>query len=107
MSIFSSDKSSAESGHINVIAEIHAKAGHEDAVRLLLTMLVEPSRQENGCKAYHLLESKYQRGAFFTYEEWTSEDALNVHLEGAKPKLEQARSMMDGEMKLTVLEHLI
>lgn len=107
MSIFSSDKSSAESGHINVIAEVKAKAGKEEEVRLFFSALVEPSRAEDGCKAYHLLEAKHAPGTFFTYEEWTGEDKLNKHLEGAKSKLDAAKSMMDGELKITVLNHLL
>ncbi len=107
MSIFSTDKTSAESGHINVIAEIKAAPGQEEAVRLLLSALVAPSRAEDGCKAYHLLEAKHAPGTFFTYEEWTSEAALETHLAGAKTKLDAAKTMLDGDVKLTVLTHLI
>lgn len=107
MSLFSTDKPSSESGHINVIAEMHAKAGQEDALRTLLSGLVEPSRKEKGCKSYHLLEAKHKPGQFFTYEEWTGEDVLATHLEGAKPKLDQAKTLVDGEMKITVLNHIV
>ena len=107
MSLFSSDKTSATSGHMNVIAEIKAKAGKEREVRSMLTALVEPSRAEDGCKAYHLLEAKHAPGTFFTYEEWTSEEALQQHLTGAKPKLDAAAGLLDGAMRLTVLEHLV
>ena len=107
MSLFSTDKPSSESGHINVIAEINAKAGQEDALRTLLSSLVEPSRKENGCKAYHLLEAKHKPGQFYTYEEWTGEDELATHLEGAKPKLDRAKAMVEGEMKITVLDHIV
>ena len=51
MSLFRSDRSSAESGHINVNAEIRAKAGREQEVRAMLSALVVPSRAEDGCKA--------------------------------------------------------
>lgn len=107
MSIFSSDKSTAESGHINVIAEVKAKPGKEEEVRLLFSALVEPSRAEEGCKAYHLLEAKHAPGTLFTYEEWTSETMLDQHLAGAKSKLDAAKSLVHGEMKITVLNHLI
>jgi quinol monooxygenase YgiN len=91
---------------INVIAEIRAKAGCEDAVRAMLTSLVEPSRKEKGCKQYLLHEDKKTPGSFWTYEEWTSETALEDHLVGAKGMLEQAKPLLDGELKLTILNLL-
>jgi quinol monooxygenase YgiN len=107
MGLFSSDKTSEDSGHINVIAEIKAKLGDEGKVRAMLVAMVPLSRAEKGCKGYHLLEAKHEEGSFYTYEEWESEADLQVHLAGAKPKLEAAKSLLDGEMKLTVLDHLI
>ena len=107
MSFFSDDKTSAETGHINVIAELHTKPEHADAVKTMLVSLVEPSRAEDGCKSYHLLVSKHDPTRFYTYEEWTGEDKLRTHLEGAKPVLDKAKDMLVGEMKLTVLEHLV
>lgn len=107
MSLFSSDKTSAVSGHINVIAEIKAKTGHEGAVREMLTALVEPSRAEDGCKSYHLLEAKHEAGSFYTYEEWVSEEHLAKHLEAAKGMLVKAETLLHGDMKLTVLSHLV
>ncbi len=92
---------------INVIAEIMAKSGCEDAVRAMLTSLVEPSRKEKGCKLYLLHEDKKKPGSFWTYEEWTSEEALEEHLVGAKGMLEQAKPLLDGDLKLTVLNLLV
>lgn len=107
MGLFSSDKTSAESGHINVIAEIRAKSGHEAAIRTLLETMVPAARAEDGCKEYHLLESKKHPGSFYTYEEWTSEEHLNRHLEGAKATLDQSSELIEGAPKITVLEHLL
>ncbi len=107
MGLLSTDKTSEESGHINVIAEFKAKAGHEFELRALLSALVPSSRSEEGCKAYHLLESRHEAGSFYTYEEWTSEALLQKHLDGAKDALKKAEPILDGTMKLTVLEHLV
>lgn len=107
MSIFSSDKTSAESGHINVIAELRAKPEHAAEVQTMLSDLVEPSRAEDGCKGYHLLVNAKDPASFYTYEEWTSEEKLNAHLAGAKPMLEKAKHLLAGEMKLTILNHLV
>jgi quinol monooxygenase YgiN len=94
---------------ISVIAEIKAKAGHEEEVRVLLHGLVEPSRAEDGCAVYHLLEDKSKPGSFSTYEEWESVAALEKHLNGAgaKAALDKAQPVLDGEMKLTVLRKLL
>ena len=107
MSIFSSDKTSAESGHINVIAELQAKPDHAAEVKAMLIALVEPSRSEDGCKGYHLLVSTKDPASFYTYEEWTSEEKLNAHLAGAKPMLDKAKHLFASEMKLTILDHLV
>ena len=107
MSIFSTDKPSHEDGHINVIAEIVSKPEHAAEVKELLASLVAPSRAEDGCKDYHLLVSKKDPSSFYTYEKWTSEEMLQKHLEGAKPLLDKAKPLLVGEMKLTVLEHLV
>jgi quinol monooxygenase YgiN len=98
-----------DDGKISVIAEIKAKAGHEEEVRVILHGLVAPSRAEDGCEVYHLLEDKNKPGSFSTYEEWTSIKALDAHLEGAgtKAALEKAKPMLDGELKLRVLRKLL
>ena len=107
MSFFSNDKTSAETGHINVIAELQAKPEHVEAVKAMLMGLVEPSRAEDGCKGSHLLVNKHDPTRFYTYEEWTGEDKLKAHLEVAKSLLEKSNDLILGEMKLTVLDHLV
>lgn len=92
---------------INVIAEIKAKSGSEEAVRAILVSLVAPSRKESGCKEYFLHEDKKSPGSFFTYEEWSSEAALEAHLAGAKNTLEQAKPLLYGDLKLTIMKRLI
>jgi quinol monooxygenase YgiN len=107
MSLFSSDKTSADSGHINVIAVIQAKSGHEASVRTMLEALVLTARDEDGCKGYHLHEDKKHPGSFYTYEEWTSEAHLDRHLEGAKPALDKAAPLFEAAPRIIVLEHLV
>jgi quinol monooxygenase YgiN len=94
---------------ISVIAEIKAKAGHEEEIRVILHELVAPSRAEDGCEVYFLLEDKSQPGSFSTYEEWESIGALEKHLNGAgtKAALDKAQPMLGGEMKLTVFRKLL
>jgi quinol monooxygenase YgiN len=98
-----------DDGSISVIAEIKAKAGHEEEIRVILHELVGPSRAEVGCEVYHLLEDKKHPGSFSTYEEWDHIASLRKHLagDGAKVALEKAKPMLDGEMKLTILRKLL
>lgn len=98
-----------DDGKISAIAEMKAKAGHEEEVRVILHELVAPSRAEEGCEVYHLLEDKKKPGSFSTYEEWDKVSSLERHLAGAgaRASLEKAQPMLDGEMKLTVLRKLM
>lgn len=98
-----------EEGRISVIAEIDAKAGHEEELRVILHELVAPSRAEAGCEVYHLLEDKKKPGTFATYEEWASVALLQKHLAGpgAKAALEKAQPFLDGEMKLSIFRKLL
>ena len=91
---------------INVIAEVQAKPGSEDAVRAVMISLVAPALKEKGCKLYHLHEDTKQPGSFVTYEEWASEEALQTHLEKTKPILAQVQPLLAGELKLRVLKVL-
>lgn len=103
------DEDGPGGAQISVIAEIKAKAGHEEEIRVILHELVGPSRAEAGCEVYHLLEDKKIPGSFSTYEEWESVKFLEAHLGGevAKAALEKARPMVDGEMNLRVFRKLL
>jgi quinol monooxygenase YgiN len=77
----SSAKAKAKgSGDYYVIAEIVAKPGSADALRALLVPFAEKSRNEPGCKLYTLLEVESEPRRFLTYERWTDEAALQVHM---------------------------
>jgi len=63
-----------------VVATLTAKPGLEDAVRLALVSLIEPTRAEADCVQYDLHESRETPGVFVFYEKWTSKEALDQHL---------------------------
>jgi quinol monooxygenase YgiN len=108
MSLLHPDATSAQSGHINVVAQTYAKPGKEDEVRQLMMGIAEAARKEDGCKGYHLLEAKHAPGTFFTYEEWTGEDVLKTHLEGATRKMAAAQDLFaQAPQPPTVFEHLL
>ncbi len=92
---------------VNVIAEIRAEVGCEEAMRAMLTALVTSSLAEKGCKLYRLHGDKKAPGLFYTYEEWGSETAMNEHLIGARQTLEQASALLDGSVRISVMKLLV
>jgi quinol monooxygenase YgiN len=94
---------------ISVISEIKAKAGHEEEIRVILHNLAGPSKAQEGCEAYYLLEDKKRPGCFSTYEEWDKVASLERHLSGAEAKaaLDRAQPLLDGETKITIFRKLL
>ncbi len=105
MSLFG-NSSDTPADAISVVAQIRAKAGHEAEVRTMLSALAAPSRKESGCLQYHVFEDKHYTGSFFTYEEWESEAALDKHLAGAKDALDQAKALLQEDLRISVLKRL-
>jgi quinol monooxygenase YgiN len=91
---------------VNVIVEVQAKTGCEEAVRAMLTAQAAAALEEKGCKVYRLHEDKASPGLFFTYEEWGSETALKEHLIGVKQTMEQAKPLLEGLVRVSVVKLL-
>ncbi|MFB2773195.1 putative quinol monooxygenase [Pelatocladus sp. BLCC-F211] len=66
---------------VQVLARVVALSGKEDAVGSLLLQLVEPTRQEEGCIRYELLQNHAEPTEFIFTEEWENEVALMAHLD--------------------------
>ena len=64
---------------VHVIARMRAKAGKEEALKVVLTALVAPSRRELGCYKYDLLQSTSDPRDFCFLERWETEQAVNQH----------------------------
>jgi quinol monooxygenase YgiN len=77
---------------LTVVAEMIALPGREDALRQALLDCIEPTRKEDGCVQYDLHESTGKPGHFVFYENWTSAEALAVHLE--TPHLTRLKSQL-------------
>ena len=52
-----------------------------DETRELLLSLIEPTRAEAGCVTYDLMQNRAEPTDFTFFEEWTSDAALDAHLE--------------------------
>jgi quinol monooxygenase YgiN len=66
---------------IRVVAHVKSKPETVDQTRSLLVTLLEPTRAEEGCVTYELMQNTADPTDFTFVEEWTSDAALDGHLE--------------------------
>jgi quinol monooxygenase YgiN len=76
---------------VRVIAHITAKPDTIATTRDLLTSIILPTRMEQGCITYQLLQNEAEPTDFTFVEEWTSDEDLDAHLASDHLKLAQAR----------------
>lgn len=87
-------KSDVPEGAVILTAVVKAKAGQEEAVREALLSMVQPTRQEPGCLAYNLHQSKKDPTQFMFYEQWASQAALDAH--GQTPHMKALGGKLKG-----------
>lgn len=68
---------------VRVVARLIAQEDSIDKVRTVLTTLIEPSRQEQGCVSYELLRNSADAKDLTVVEEWQTDAALDAHFETA------------------------
>jgi quinol monooxygenase YgiN len=92
---------------IRVIARALAREGKEEQLRNTLVGMLVPTRAEQGCRLYELYESN-NRGLFYFYEKWESQDALDRHTETAhyKQLAQNIRDLLEGAFEVNVLNSL-
>ena len=78
---------------LRVVARIIAKPSKVEDVRAILLGLVAPTRAEDGCVVYELLQNRADPTDFTFVEEWASDTAFERHhttdhIRAAFPKLE-------------------
>jgi quinol monooxygenase YgiN len=66
---------------ITVIAHIRARAGKEAETEQVLTGLIRPTQNEQGCISYDLFASPDKPGLYMFIETWKSREALSTHLQ--------------------------
>jgi quinol monooxygenase YgiN len=83
---------------VHVIARVRAKAGKEEALKMVLEALVPPSRRELACHRYDLLQSSTDPRDFCFIERWDSQSALDQHAasEHVKRAGEQIADLVEG-----------
>jgi quinol monooxygenase YgiN len=68
---------------LRVVAHLRAKADKIEQTREVLIGLIEPTRAEEGCVTYELMQNDADATDFTFVEEWSGNDALDRHLETA------------------------
>lgn len=66
---------------LTVVAKIKAQAGAEDRIHQALRQLIEPTLAESGCLNYDLHCSIEDPALFLFYENWTSRDSWEKHMQ--------------------------
>jgi len=56
-----------------------AKEGCEDKMKELLSAMVKPSKKEQGCLFYEIVQYENNRRKFMAVETWENEAALDGH----------------------------
>lgn len=68
---------------LTIIARITAKEGKSDLVKTELLKLIEVTRSEEGCINYDLHQDNENRNFFLFYENWTSRELWQKHMQNA------------------------
>ncbi len=79
---------------IGVVARVVALPDKVEQVKSILTGLIEPTRQEDGCIAYELWQNHEDSTDFTFVEEWESKALLDAHL--ASAHIRKADSQLEG-----------
>lgn len=66
---------------IRVVARLKAKPETIDQTRELLVGLIKPTRAEDGCIVYELMQNSSDPTDFTFVEEWSDDAALDAHLQ--------------------------
>ena len=79
---------------LRVIATLKALPGKEEELRGILDALLHPTREENGCLSYELLENLQDPTEFRFVEEWVDDAAFDAHF--GTPHIQAAAAAFEG-----------
>lgn len=66
---------------LRVVAHLKARPDKVDETREALMSMIEPTRAEDGCIVYELMQNNDDPTDFTFVEEWTGDDVLDEHLQ--------------------------
>jgi quinol monooxygenase YgiN len=83
---------------VHVVSRFVAKAGKEQALKTVLTVLISPTRRELGCYQFDLLENPLDSTDFCFVERWENEKSVDQHSQSQHHKhaLSQVESLVDS-----------
>jgi quinol monooxygenase YgiN len=95
-----------DGGQVTVVARVEAKPGMGDRLAEEMKPLVEGSRSDAGCINYDLHRGLENPSTLVIYENWSSSQALDEHLEQPHVQewLGKLDELADGEVEITRLE---
>jgi quinol monooxygenase YgiN len=64
---------------VHVVSHITARPETLEAVRSIVTGFIAPTREEPGCLSYRLMQNNAAPCEFTFIEEWSSDEALDLH----------------------------
>ena len=71
---------------LTIVAHVHAEPDHIGDVKAALQNLVAPTRAEKGCLQYDLHQDNADPGHFMFFENWSSRDTWQDHMNSAHIK---------------------
>ena len=83
---------------VRVVARVISKPESVEHVRQVLLAQLGPTRGEDGCIQYDLMQNVANPTDFTFYEEWASVEALMAHSQSAH--LARSRPLLDGHLVL-------
>jgi len=104
---FNEHRGNIDMDEIRVIARALARAGKEEQLRDTLLGMLVPTRAERGFRLYDLYESN-NKGLFYFYEKWESQEALDRHTKTPhyKQLVQDIRALLEGAFEVNVLDSL-
>lgn len=72
---------------LRVVAHLTAKPDKIEQARAALQTLIDPTRSEEGCIRYELMQNNADPTDFTFVEEWSDDEALDSHLQTEHIKL--------------------
>lgn len=89
---------------LTILARILAKAEKQELVQAELLKLIEATRAEEGCINYDLHQDNENPNLFLFYENWTSRELWQKHMETAH--LAAFKDATDGAIEELVINEM-
>jgi quinol monooxygenase YgiN len=94
---------------LTIIAALRTKPGMEQQLRRAAEAIIEPTRREEGCIAYHLHQGIDDPALFYFYENWASPEALQAHMNAPhfREFAAEVSDLLDGPIDIHRLRRLV